>query len=34
MIIKQIPEFLRNQEIPEKLWKRYEKVKSDFFHHS
>ena len=31
MTIKMIPEFWRNQEIPEKFWKRYEQVKPDFF---
>ena len=25
------PEFWRNQEIPEKFWKRYEQVKSNLF---
>ena len=32
MTIKLIPEFWRNQEIPEKLWKTYEQVKLDLFH--
>ena len=31
MTIKLIPEFWRNQEIPEKFWKRYEQVKPDLF---
>ena len=31
MTIKLIPEFLRNQEIPEKFWKTYEQVKLDLF---
>ena len=29
MTIKLIPEFWRNQEIPEKFWKTYEQVKLD-----
>ena len=32
MTIKLIPEFWRNQEIPEKFWKTYEQVKLDLFH--
>ena len=31
MTIKLIPEFWRNQEIPEKFWKTYEQVKLDLF---
>ena len=31
MTIKLIPEFWRNQEIPEKFWKIYEQVKLDLF---
>ena len=31
MTIKLIPEFWRNLEIPEKLWKTYEQVKMDLF---
>ena len=31
MTIKQIFEFWRNQEIPEKFWKRYKQVKPDLF---
>ena len=31
MTIKQVPEFWRNQEIPEKFWKIYEQVKLDLF---
>ena len=31
MTIKYIPEFSRNQEIPEKFWKTYEQVKLDLF---
>ena len=31
MTIKLIPEFWRNQEIPEKFWKTYEQVKLDIF---
>ena len=31
MTIKIIPEFWRNQEIPEKFWKIYEQVKLDLF---
>ena len=31
MTIKLIPKFWRNQEIPEKFWKTYEKVKLDLF---
>ena len=31
MTIKLIPEFWRNQEIPEKFWKKYEQVKLDLF---
>ena len=32
MTIRLIPEFWRNQEIPEKFWKRYEQVKLDLLH--
>ena len=31
MTIKLIPEFWKNQEIPEKFWKTYEQVKLDLF---
>ena len=31
MTIKPVPEFWRNQEIPEKFWKIYEQVKLDLF---
>ena len=31
MTIKLIPEFWRNQEIPEKFWKKYGQVKLDLF---
>ena len=31
MTIKLIPEFRRNQEIPEKFWKTYVQVKLDLF---
>ena len=31
MTIKRIPEFWRNQDIPEKFWKTYDQVKLDLF---